>query len=73
MPVNLEHPDYTDACKRWSLVRAIVDNCAQKFIRTVDDGDTERSRQYRADAILTNFTALTQKGLTGLILSLIHI
>lgn len=67
MPVNSEHRDYTANKKKWCLVRSIVDNNAQNYIRTVDETDPERSKQYKSDAILTNFTALTQKGLTGLI------
>ncbi len=37
------------------------------WIRVVDINDQIRSKQYRQDAILTNFTALTKNGLTGLV------
>lgn len=67
MPVNSQHKEYRKALKRWDLTRSVVDNDAKKFIRTVDASDIDRSNQYRDDAILTNFTALTKVGLTGLV------
>lgn len=67
MPVNSEHPEYKEMLHRWDLVRSIVHNKAQKYIRTVDINDYERSKQYKEDAILTNFTRLTMEGLTGLV------
>lgn len=67
MPVNSTHPEYDKICKRWNLVRSVVDNNAQKWIRTVDLNDPVRSDQYKQDAILTNFTRLTKIGLTGLV------
>lgn len=67
MPVNSKHPEYSQACKRWELVRQIVANDAKKHIRTVDVNDPNRSIQYKEDAILTNFTSLTKVGLTGLV------
>lgn len=67
MPVNSTHPDYDKICQRWHLVRSIVANDAKKWIRTVDVNDPLRSRQYKEDAILTNFTNLTKLGLTGLV------
>ncbi len=67
MPVDSTHPEYDKACKRWCLVRSVVDNDAQKWIRTVDLTDPIRSDQYKQDAILTNFTRLTKIGLTGLV------
>lgn len=67
MPVDSTHPEYDKACKKWCLVRSVVDNNAQKWIRTVDMADPVRSEQYKQDAILTNFTRLTKIGLTGLV------
>lgn len=67
MPVNSSHPDYDKIKNKWDVVRSIVDNNAQKWIRTVDRNDLNRSKQYRNDAILTNFTRLTKVGLTGLV------
>lgn len=67
MPVNTVHPDYRDICKKWNLVRSIVKNNASHWIRTVDSNDPDRSKQYKEDAILTNFTRLTKDGLTGLV------
>ncbi len=67
MPVNNTHKEYDAAVKRWDLVRSIVDNNARHLIRVVDPNDPVRSKQYRDDAILTNFTRLTKIGLTGLV------
>lgn len=67
MAVNQTHKDYDKAVKRWDLVRSVVDNNASHLIRTVDYNDPNRSKQYRDDAILTNFTRLTKIGLTGLV------
>lgn len=67
MPVDSTHPEYDKSIKRWELVRSVVDNNAQKWIRTVDLTDPMRSDQYKQDAILTNFTRLTKIGLTGLV------
>lgn len=67
MPVNSTHPEYSRACRRWALTRSIVDNDAKHLIREVDPNDPKRTKQYRDDAILTNFTRLTQEGLCGLV------
>lgn len=67
MSVNSQHPDYVKICKRWELVRSIVANKAQHLLRTIDPNDQERSKQYKEDAILTNYTRLTKEGLTGLV------
>ena len=67
MPVNAEHPTYCKNRARWDLVRSVLDNDAAHWIRTVDASDSARSKQYRDDAILTNFTSLTKSGLTGLV------
>ncbi len=67
MPVDSHHPDYTKNFRRWSLVRNVVENDALSWIRVVDINDIVRSDQYKKDAILTNFTALTKNGLTGLV------
>ena len=67
MPVNTKHKKHCEYEKRWKLVRSIVDNAASYYIRTVDVNDKLRSDQYRADAVLTNFTRLTKDGLTGLV------
>lgn len=67
MPVNSEHKEYRDTVARWGLVRDIVRNEAKNHIRTVDVNDPVRSRQYKDDAILTNFTRLTKDGLVGLV------
>ena len=67
MAVDSTHPEYEAILARWALVRDIVLNDAKKHIRIVDENDLVRSRQYRDDAILTNFTRLTKEGLTGLI------
>lgn len=67
MPVNSTSPEYDKIKCKWDLVRSVVDNDAQKWIRTVDCDDPNRSQQYKNDAILTNFTRLTKVGLTGLV------
>ncbi len=67
MPCNSEHPTYRKNSLRWDLVRAVLDNDATRWIRTVDVSDIVRSDQYKKDAILTNFTFLTKSGLTGLV------
>lgn len=67
MPVNSEHPTYHKNRARWDLVRSVLDNDAAHWIRTVDVSDPVRSKQYKDDAILTNFTFLTKSGLTGLV------
>ena len=66
MTVNTAHPEYSASVKRWELIRDILGNCAKKHIRLPSDDDA-RNAQYREDAILTNFTKLTQTGLTGLV------
>ncbi len=66
MPVNSVHPEYRKYACRWDLVRSIIENDAKHWIRVVDKADPERSLQYKEDAILTNFTALTKSGLVGL-------
>lgn len=65
--VSTQHPEYRQAAPRWGLIRAIVNNRARDYIRTPDKDDPIRSKQYKDDAILTNFTALTLVGLTGLV------
>jgi hypothetical protein len=67
MPIETTHPEYNAIECRWQLVRDIVRNDAKKYIRDVDVEDTTRNRQYKEDAILTNFTALTLNGLKGLV------
>lgn len=67
MPVISRHSNYSYHATRWAKVRAVIENNAQTYIRTVDVGDPIRSQQYREDAILTNFTRLTREGLTGLV------
>lgn len=67
MTCSSHHPDYDKAAKRWDLVRSVVNNDAKKWLRTIDFSDRFRSAQYKQDAILTNFTALTKVGLTGLV------
>lgn len=67
MSIDTQHPEYKANKTRWDLVRSVIDNEAQKFIRAVDPTDAERNTQYRNGAILTNFTALTKEGLTGLV------
>lgn len=67
MAVNSHHPEYDKQLKNWGLVRAIIDNDATAYIRNVDDNDAVRNKQYKAGAILTNFTALTKEGLQGLV------
>lgn len=65
--VTTLHPEYKAAACRWKLIRDIVSNNAMEHIRKPDVNDTIRSAQYKADAILTNFTNLTKLGLTGLV------
>lgn len=65
--VATQHPEYRAAIARWELVRAILGNNAQQYIRKPDINDRVRNDQYRKDGILTNFTKLTQSGLAGLI------
>lgn len=67
MSVDSQHPDYRKICERWDLVRSVTDNRAKHWIRNIDPSDPVRSRQYRQDAILTNFTRLTKEGLAGLV------
>lgn len=67
MPVQTPHKEYTLALSRWKLVDDIVNNDATCHIRTVDPNDPMRSMQYKNDAVLTNFTRLTEEGLTGLV------
>lgn len=67
MPINSIHPDYKAHLHRWELVRSIVNSHAERFIRDVDINDSARSKSYKEGAILTNFTALTKEGLTGLV------
>ena len=65
--VDTIHPEYREVVCRWELVRAIINNNAQELIRKPDINDPVRTKQYRQDAILTNFTNLTKVGLTGLV------
>ena len=67
MAVNFTLPEYNNACKKWVLIRAIVDNDAKHLIKDVDPNDKVRSDKYRAHGVLTNFTALTKNGLQGLV------
>ena len=67
MPVSTQHPDYEKSAGRWALIRSIVDNRARDYIRTPDKDDPIRTKQYKDDAILTNFTNLTLVGLVGLV------
>lgn len=67
MSVDSQHPEYREICQRWDLVRSVTANKAAKWLRVVDPNDRVRSRQYKEDAILTNFTRLTKEGLTGLV------
>ena len=67
MSIDSQHPDYKAHLNRWQLVRSVIDNDAQKFIRTVDANDDVRSASYKEGAILTNFTSLTKEGLQGLV------
>lgn len=67
MPVETRHPEYNHALTKWRLIRAIINNEAQSYIRTIDPSDKQRSEQYRNDAILTNFTKQTCIGCTGLL------
>ena len=67
MAINSIHPDYKAHLHRWELVNSIVDSQAERFIRNVDVNDDSRSKSYKEGAILTNFTALTKEGLTGLV------
>jgi len=67
MAINSQHPDYKAHYQRWQMVRSVIDNDASKFIRAVDPSDRYRNEQYRAGAVLTNFTALTKEGLEGLV------
>lgn len=71
MSVDTVHPDYEKAIDRYKLIRAIINNDAKNYIRApeIENGcfESQRNIQYRDDAILTNFTALTADGLTGLV------
>lgn len=72
MSVNTVHPEYSTSYQRWLTIREVIDNDAKCHIRTLDPLDktrqnTLRNERYRADAVLINFTALTQQGLAGLI------
>jgi hypothetical protein len=67
MPVSSQHPEYIKALPRYKLIRAIINNDAKDYIRTPDADDVDRTKQYKEDAILTNFTKLTCEGLTGLV------
>jgi hypothetical protein len=67
MSVSTQHPEYKEALGRWKLIRAIINNNASSYIRSPDVNDDARTKQYRADAILTNFTNFTKLGLVGLV------
>jgi len=67
LSVTTQHPNHWQQCKRWKLVRDIIDNNAMCHLRTVDPNDPVRSCQYKEDAVLTNFTRLTRDGLKGLV------
>jgi hypothetical protein len=67
VPVNSRHYSYTLACKRWDLVRSIVDNNAMHLLPKIDIDDEARSKAYKESGILTNFTSLTKNGLLGLV------
>lgn len=67
MPVSSTRPDYNDYCKKWSLIRDVVNSNVktEKYICDVDTQDKHRSIQYRKDAQFTNFTLRTKAGLVG--------
>ena len=65
MPVSSEHPQYRKHQERWERVRAVIDSDVKQFIRTIDPNDRQRERQYKEDAILTNFTLRTRNALLG--------
>jgi len=65
MPVNSTHPQYAHHSERWERVRSVIDSEVQKFIKTIDVNDSARDKQYRDDAILTNFTLRTRNALVG--------
>ncbi len=67
MPVNTLHPDYKKFKPKWDLCRSLMESDAHKYILDIDTSDPKRSKKYREDAILTNFTARTVNGLVGLI------
>ena len=71
MPVTSQHPQYEQSVNRWTLTKAIVDADAQAFIRNIENtGTTDakvRNKQYKEDAVLTNFTGRTKQGLVGAI------
>lgn len=67
MPANSQRPEYYKARKKWDLVRAIVENNAISYLPTIDVNDICRSDAYKKAGVLTNYTALTKEGLTGLI------
>lgn len=69
MPVSDTHPEYDCAIERYKLIRAIINNDAKCYIRNPDPKDELRARQYRDDAILTNFTNLTCEAFVGLVFS----
>ena len=67
MPVNTLHADYELFKPRWDLVRSLKTSNAKQYIKDIDSTDSERSKKYRDDAVLTNFTARTIDGFTGMI------
>jgi hypothetical protein len=69
MSVDHKHPEYQSNIDKWEKVRNVINSDVEKYIRTIDVDDPSRSRQYREDAILTNFTARTEYGLVGSVFS----
>lgn len=72
MTVNTYHPEYSLAYPKWDKIVSVIDNDAQCYLRTIDpmdrsDANVLRNRQYKDDALLVNFSALTLEGLSGLI------
>ncbi len=72
MSVSTVHPDYSTHLPKWTKITQVINNEASEYIRTLDPADyspqnTSRNLQYKEDAVLINFTALTQQGLAGLI------
>lgn len=65
MPVDAKHPEYNANIDKWEKVRNVVNSEVRQYIRTIDPSDINRSKMYKDDAILTNFTARTQAGLVG--------
>ena len=65
MGASSTHPQYDFFLPRWNLTTDVVNTTVKQYVREIDKGDRERTRQYRDNAILTNFTARTKQGLIG--------